>query len=98
MDNDNIGDEDNCPEVFNPLQADYNQNGLGDACDSDDDSDGVLDGPDSCPLGALGWTSSSLTDHDGDGCKDSLEEDPDDDNDGFSDQKDQCPTGVIGAS
>ena len=98
LDNDNIGDEDNCPDVFNPLQADYNQNGLGDACDNDDDSDGVLDGPDSCPLGALGWTSSSLTDHDGDGCKDSLEEDPDDDNDGFSDQKDQCPTGVIGAS
>lgn len=97
LDNDNIGDDDNCPEVFNPSQDDYNQDGWGDACDTDDDSDGVLDAADSCALGALGWVSSSITDHDADGCKDSLEEDLDDDNDGFSDQKDECPTGVLGA-
>jgi len=97
FDNDNIGDDDNCPDVYNPSQADYDVDGIGDACDSDDDSDAVTDGADYCPLGAKGWISSSLTDHDGDGCKDSLEEDPDDDNDGHSDQKDDCPTGILGA-
>ncbi len=34
-DNDGIPDsEDNCPEVFNEFQLDYNQNGIGDVCES----------------------------------------------------------------
>jgi hypothetical protein len=34
LDNDNIPDEeDNCPNVYNPDQADCNNNGVGDACD-----------------------------------------------------------------
>ena len=98
FDGDNIGSNDNCPNTFNPAQSDYNNNGDGDACDPDDDSDGVMDGFDSCPLGVLGWTSESITDHDGDGCKDSADEDLDDDNDGLPDSTDACPLGIGGAS
>ncbi len=34
---------DNCPFVFNPDQADLDQDGIGDACDPDADGDGVAD-------------------------------------------------------
>jgi len=97
FDGDNVGSIDNCPDQYNPDQADYNSNGLGDACDDDDDSDGILDGIDDCPLGVMSWISSSLNDHDGDGCKDIHEEDLDDDNDGKQDIRDSCPIGIIGA-
>ena len=46
-------DEDNCPGVFNPPatrkgpQPDWNDNGVGDACD-DSDADGVVDSDDNC--------------------------------------------------
>jgi len=95
-DGDNVGTNDNCPDVYNPLQGDYDTDGEGDACDEDDDEDGIIDAADSCSLGVLDWESNSLTDHDSDGCKDIDEEDPDDDNDGYSDQFDSCPVGVIG--
>jgi hypothetical protein len=96
-DGDNIGTEDNCPDVFNPDQSDYNANGLGDACDEDDDSDGVLDFNDLCPRGTTGWLSDSINDFDGDGCKDAEEEDNDDDNDGVPDFRDSCQYGIGGA-
>jgi cysteine-rich repeat protein len=35
--------DDNCPEIANPDQADFDQDELGDACDEDDDNDGVSD-------------------------------------------------------
>jgi hypothetical protein len=97
-DADNIGSGDNCPDVYNPTQSDYDFDLQGDACDSDDDNDGVQDFSDLCSLGLKAWTSDSLNDHDSDGCKDSDEEDLDDDNDGIADEQDSCPKGLTGAT
>ena len=62
---------------------------------TDTDGDNVSDIDDACPNGATGWNSTSLTDHDGDGCRDS-DEDDDDDNDGVDDGDDSCAKGVLG--
>jgi len=54
MDSDNDGwidDEDNCPDTFNPDQADCDGDGLGDACETDpDENDNGI--PDNCEVGA----------------------------------------------
>ena len=76
---------DNCPNVANLSQTNTDIDGLGDACDPDDDNDGVLDGEDNCPLTA----NASQTDTDGDGLGDAC--DPDDDDDGVLDGSDNCP-------
>jgi hypothetical protein len=48
-DGDGITDEqDNCPVILNGDQADSDQDGIGDACDSDVDGDGVDDTADNC--------------------------------------------------
>ena len=88
FDEDGVPDlTDNCTDTFNPDQADFNGNGLGDACE-DSDQDGVWDA-DELLLG----TDPTVQDTDGDGLTDGAEidlfnTDPlsgDSDNDGVSD-------------
>ena len=63
---------------------------------TDTDGDGIYDTNDDCPNGETNWTSSYITDHDGDGCKDNSSEDMDDDNDGLVDAYDSCMVGNLG--
>ena len=67
---------DNCPKLFheetnrsgfNPDQADLDDDGLGDVCDSDVDGDSIPNGVDRCRISSAGGF-----DADADGCRDSL--------------------------
>ena len=52
-------DVDNCPEVANTNQDDFDGDDVGDACDEDVDGDGVLNAADICPLHAAGCSGAS---------------------------------------
>ncbi|MDP6865491.1 MAG: thrombospondin type 3 repeat-containing protein [Candidatus Poseidoniaceae archaeon] len=96
LDGDGILDGiDNCPRISNSNQANFESDMLGDVCDDDDDNDGIADDLDDCAQGEVGWTSTALTDHDSDGCRDDSE-DFDDDNDTVFDHLDTCPKGPVG--
>jgi len=108
LDTDGIPDgSDNCPTLRNPDQANLDGDALGDACDPDDDNDGVPDTKDAFPRDRTEWLD---TDRDGignnrDNCasvanptqanldSDALGDacDPDLDNDGVLNTKDAFP-------
>ena len=67
---------------------------IGDICDIDEDSDGIANPSDNCPRDSPIWTSTTVNDHDQDGCHDSLT-DFDDDEDGVGDADDSCPRGEV---
>ncbi|WP_217702824.1 PHB depolymerase family esterase [Pseudoalteromonas sp. HF66] len=79
-DNDGVLDGiDNCPNVANADQADNDNDGIGNVCDStpdgetsDSDSDGVSDSLDNCPLVA----NSEQLDNDADGVGDTCDSTP----------------------
>lgn len=75
---------DNCPTVPNQNQRDTDADGLGDACDNDDDNDGIDDAIDLCQL-----IASDQANADGDKFGDQC--DPDADNDGIPNATDNCP-------
>jgi len=75
---------DNCPNVANADQLDTDSDGLGNACDDDDDGDGVIDEEDALPIDPF-----ETIDSDGDGVGDNA--DQDDDNDGVEDEDDAFP-------
>jgi len=83
-DGDSVSDfVDNCPNVANADQADFNNDAAGDVC-SDTDGDNVIDANDSCPTEAV-----IGADVNGDGCIDPI---ANSDGDGVPDEQDNCPT------
>lgn len=78
-----VGD-DNCPDDANRDQLDTDGDTQGDACDTDDDDDGVLDESDNCTTERNPGQNDTDDDGDGDTC------DTDDDNDQVRDASDNC--------
>ena len=71
LDGDGIrGEEDNCPNIANPLQSNLDSDALGDACDDDKDGDGVTANLDCNDLDRTKFNTEWYVDRDLDGFKD----------------------------
>ena len=70
---DQLSDLDNCPAVYNPNQLDSDEDGQGNACDADDDNDGVVDVEDCAPIDGTRWRNRAYPDADNDGIRNSTE-------------------------
>jgi len=96
-------DEDNCPDTYNPGQADTDNDGQGDVCDSnpctglggDSDGDGVCGNQDNCPNDYNPNQADSDNDGIGDVCDGPSNpcagQGGDSDGDGVCDNQDNCP-------
>ncbi|XP_072037589.1 uncharacterized protein [Amphiura filiformis] len=84
-DGDGIQDDiDNCPLTPNGDQTDTDEDGDGDACDTDIDGDGLPNDIDTCPF----TVTLNLNDTDGDGIADACDDDID--GDGIRNDCDNC--------
>jgi hypothetical protein len=91
-DGDDISDDvDNCPNTANSSQSDYDGDGLGDACDSDIDNDGISNNND-----YNDYNYYECSDDDGDSCDDCSSGSYNTSNDGWDyDADGTCDAGDI---
>ena len=86
MDKDGVADSfDNCPNISNPAQSDFDGDKIGNSCDIDDDNDNVPD-----TIDAFDTNPTESIDSDSDGIGNNA--DIDDDNDNITDEIDAFDT------